>query len=817
MHTVASSPLPPSVALRHPWALACLLLTLLLPVPAAAHDGGTLHARGDRDFPPYEYLDHGKPTGFNVDLLRAVCETMGLDVTIELGPWDEVRAQLERGGIDALTGMYESAERDRLVDFTSPHSVVFQSLFAREGTDIRGFDNLAGRTVVVERGDLMHEYVAKHLPGAIILTVGTQADALRSVASGAGDVALVASLPGHYNIERFGLDNLVEVGHPMEPRRYCFAVPEGREDLRAKLDEGLAILRQTGRYDRIHEKWFARFEERSALRRALRYVAMALAPLLLVLLLTLAWTWTLRRTVGARTRELAESEERYRSIFENIMDGYYQTDMEGRLLLVNPAGLRMFGYASLDEMPTGKAQDVYPDPGIRERFMAQLLAQGRIQGYVNEVRRKDGEYIFMEANARLLTGPSGEPTGVEGVFREVTGYIRSQEALRRAKEQAEAASRSKSEFLANMSHELRTPLNGAMGMLQLLAMSDNLSQDEQGYVGTALRAGRNLTILLSDILDLSRVEAGRMRLSREPFALGEILEDIVGTFADVAASAGLSLELERDPALPARLMGDPVRLRQVLFNLVGNAVKFTREGGIRVFAQPLPSPGPGRCRLLFTVQDTGIGIPEKAMALVFEPFTQVDPSYTRAYQGAGLGLRIVKRLVELMGGGLTLDSQEGQGTTACCSLPFELPEGRDEPRHVLPEPVEVSLAGMRVLLAEDDPSSALAVRLMLEREGARVLTVGNGREALDLLTGKDFDVVLMDVQMPVMDGVDAVRLLRTDPVFRDRGKVPVVALTAHAMEGDRERFLEAGMDAYLAKPVDHADLVAMLRRALRPR
>lgn len=784
---------------------------------ARADDDLRVRVRGDHDYPPYEYLEKGRPTGFNVDVMRAVAETMGLDAVIDLGPWDEVRAQLEAGEIDVLTGMYQSSQRDLLVDFTSPHSVVFHSLFVRRGADIRSPRDLAGRTLVVQRGDIMHDYAVKHMRGATILPVSTQAEALRTVASGVGDAALVASLQGHYNVERFGLENIVEVDHPMEPRRYCFAVTEGRDDLRVRLDEGLAILRQSGRFDRIYDKWFGRFEERSVLRKALWYAGLALVPLLVVLAVTLAWTWSLRRTVASRTAELATSEERYRSIFENIMDGYYHADMDGNLILVNPSALRMLGYESLDDLPTGNiGRDLYVNPGLRDRFLQRLQKEGRINGYVIDVKRKDGEHIFLEVNSRLLTGPDGTPVGLEGVLREVTGRVRSQEALRRAKEEAEAASRAKSEFLSNMSHELRTPLNGVMGMLQILSVSDGLSDEELGYVNTALRSGRSLTMLLGDILDLSRVEAGRLRLSREEFVLVEVLEEIADTFVDTSSSRGVSLELDAGPGLPRRLVGDPVRLRQVLFNLVGNAVKFTSHGRVTLGAYVLAASGPGRCRLLFMVSDTGIGIPEEAMDIIFDPFTQVDASHTRSYQGAGLGLQIVKRLVELMDGGLGVESEVGAGTTVYCSLPFDLPSNHvgDEPG----EPVRtyVSLAGVLVLLVEDDPGSSLAVRLMLERQGMTVHVVSDGREALAMLADREYDGVFMDVQMPGMDGVETVRLLRSDPAYRSRSAVPVVALTAHAMEGDRERFLEAGMNAYLSKPVDAAELLAVLRRVIRP-
>ncbi|MDD3312627.1 PAS domain S-box protein [Pseudodesulfovibrio sp.] len=379
--------------------------------------------------------------------------------------------------------------------------------------------------------------------------------------------------------------------------------------------------------------------------------------------------------------------------------------------------------------------------------------------------------------------------------------------LRRAKDAAEAANLAKSEFLANMSHEIRTPLNGIMGMLQLLAFTPQ-DGEQAKYTEMATRSCRRLTGLLSDILDLSRIESGKLVIMPVRFSIDTLFRSIEELFRVQADSAGIRLELHPDQGLPDTVVGDESRIRQVLFNLVGNALKFTDQGRVTVTADSLR----GGQFVLFTVADTGVGIPEDKLDTIFDAFTQADYSHTRAHQGAGLGLSIVKRLVALLGGSVALESQIGVGTTVYVSLPLirNDPEAPAEaPRPTPLQPLH-RRGPLRALVAEDDRVSRLSISRMLEKLGATVFTVGSGREALETFAEQSPDVVFMDIQMPEMDGLEAVRQLRDPDRFGDRAAVPVVALTAHAMAGDRERFLDAGMDDYLAKPVDFDELKRLL-------
>ncbi|HEU6436670.1 MAG TPA: ATP-binding protein [Nitratidesulfovibrio sp.] len=446
------------------------------------------------------------------------------------------------------------------------------------------------------------------------------------------------------------------------------------------------------------------------------------------------------------------------------------------------------------------------------RRLEELAAAARRIGEGDLKTRVDPEPGVAEIDilARAFNGMA------QALERDRGARVRTEADLRDARSQAETANHAKSLFLANMSHELRTPLNGLLGMLQLIKGNENANERDT-YLDLAQRSGRRLTDLLGDLLDLSRIEAGGMRIERRPFTLSSTFAALAETFSPMHQSKRVPLVLSCAPEIPSVLVGDEVHVRQILFNLVGNAMKFTDKGEVRLEVYPLLPTPTGEIRLLFIVRDTGIGIPDDKLDHIVRPFAQVEESYTRSHQGAGLGLAIVRNLVLAMGGTLQFVSQMGEGTSACMTLPFSLP---DQATHVAPpeEPaVGPGQGRLRILLAEDDEVSRLCARRLLEQMGHEVTTTINGAQALDALRAKRFDCVLMDVQMDVMDGVEATRQIRGGASGVLDAQVPVIAMTAYAMAGDKEKFLAEGMDGYVSKPVMVTELAAAIASAVARR
>ena len=373
------------------------------------------------------------------------------------------------------------------------------------------------------------------------------------------------------------------------------------------------------------------------------------------------------------------------------------------------------------------------------------------------------------------------------------------------KDKAEAANKAKSEFLANMSHEIRTPLNGIVGMLQIVQMSGP-TPDQAEYLTMAQVSSQRLAQLLSDILDISRLEVGKIIIVAKEFSPAATCKGVKDIFLAVSREKNLPLRTILEPSVPKTLVGDELRITQILTNLVGNSFKYTDHGEVKVTLATLPGEIPTKCRLLMTVSDTGIGIPEGKLIDIFEPFTQADGSYTRKYQGAGLGLSIVHRLTKIMNGNISVESEVGKGTTFHCWVECGLshPVGFVKSNQAESKTIRTMTGKtkFKILLAEDDAVNLISTKRLMENEGHTVLAVTDGQLALQALVSNDFDLIFMDIQMPVMDGVEATRAIRSSTMLGAKTHIPIIAMTAFAMVGDKEKFLEAGMDDYISKPVD---------------
>ncbi len=514
-------------------------------------------------------------------------------------------------------------------------------------------------------------------------------------------------------------------------------------------------------------------------------------------------------------KSLQSTELKYSRLFESMTDAYCCVDMKGRIIESNALFETLTGYdanelSSLSYVQlTPKKWHAYETELVEQ----QVLKRGYSDVYQKEYQRKDGSLVDIELKTFLLKDDQNKPEGMWAIIRNITERKRAELELHQSKEAAEAANRAKSDFLATMSHEIRTPLGAMLGNIDMLEASQ-LSRQQLEYLHDCKAASRMLLQVINDVLDYSKIEAGKLELESEIFSIASMAIQLVRIFSASAGAKGLELGFSMAENLPAFIVSDQQRLRQIISNLIGNAIKFTTKGKISLeisSGPPFTDDSHDKILLRIVVKDTGVGIAADKLDYIFDSFTQIGGFTTRSSAGTGLGLPICRRLLDLMGGNVTVASVLGEGSVFTVTVPVVIPQVQS----LAPSPVPVisQVYSRKLLLADDDKMGRTIAQKLLQRKGHKVTTVDSGRALLDALQRAEFEIILTDISMPDLDGTEVAKIIRSGKLSGVNCNIPIIAMTAHAFNEDRDQFMAAGINGYIAKPVN-LDLLLNLIESL---
>jgi two-component system sensor histidine kinase EvgS len=798
-----------------------IIISAILLTPSASAEADikyktrTVIFGGDSAIPPYEFIDKNDiPSGFSVELARAVTEEIGWLADIKLGEWDEARKNLDSGKIDAVITIVHSKERSKLYEYSIPYHEFRYSVFINNAdSEYYKIHNISGLDPVAPKACFVSEYIKENSPGKEIKETEKLLETISHLSVKQNSYTLMNKYLGLYLIKKYGIENVVPAGEPLFIGRYHFAALKQNREIITGLNEGLNIIKMNGKFQIIYDKWFGIIENKENEHFIIKIVLAILAPVLLMYIIIAAWSWSMRKKIQSQTAELSrelekhkfsekalmESEERSRLIIENAPLGIFHFNINGVITTCNDSFVKIMG-SSKDRLINLNLLAL-PDNEVVTSIKSAIKGDpGYYEGLYHSTTATKSTYIRAMFTPIKLS--DGSITGGLGIIEDNTARKKYEEAILSAKDTAESANSIKSDFLANMSHEVRTPLNGILGMLQLI-QTTGVNEEQSNYVNIAIKSGMRLTRLLNDILDLSRVESDKLILTETEFSLRDIFNFINERYSSECDEKGIKLILSIDKGTPDLIVGDETRIRQILVNLVSNAVKFTKTGSINVSINAEDISLYGAVNIIVKVKDTGIGIADDMMNQIFEPFKQGENSYRRTFQGAGLGLTLVKHLVNLMNGTIKIDSIPGKGTSIECSITVKLPENHA----ITIKPVtkdKLNKCGefCTILIAEDERINRLALKRILEKSGYRILEAENGIEALKILETENPDCILMDIQMPEMDGIEATKNIRNNVKFTNQSEIPIIALTAYTMPEDREKIQAAGLNDYISKPVN---------------
>ncbi|MEW6236530.1 MAG: transporter substrate-binding domain-containing protein [Candidatus Omnitrophota bacterium] len=797
-------------------------LSIGVEIPSAS-PSPRLQVQGDFNFPPYEFLDDkGEPTGFNIDLIREVAEVMNLDVEIHLGSWNSVREALEKGEIDILAGMFYSPQRDKTVDFSIPHTIVTHAIFIRKDSPpIRTEQELNGKEIVVQRGDIMHDYALEMGFADRLTALESPGDALKQLASGKYDCALVAKFQGLHLAKQYRIKNIVTVGPPLCSREYCFAVKEGDTALLEKLNEGLNILKSTGVYKTIYSKWFSILEPAGiSLWKAVEYAAMALIPLLLLLIFVFLWSWSLKIQVRQRTKELElelkerkrteealfDEKERLAVTLRSIGDGVIAVDTIKRIVLLNKMAEQFTGWR--EEEAKGKDIDVVfriIHEKTRRRGVNPIdsvLDKGSNAGLENHtiLIAKDGTERVIADSGSPIKNMAGETIGVVLVFRDVTEERKMEAELFKARKLESIGL-----LAGGIAHDFNNLLTAILGNLSIAKLDIDSSDRIYKPLSDAEKACLRSQNLTRQLLTFAKGGAPIRKTS----SIKELVEDSA-TFVLSGSNSRCEFSVADDLWT---VEVDEGQISQVIQNIVINADQAMPNGGairIRLENYSFHSQGKSLSSLMqegdyvrISVKDNGIGIPQEYLFKIFDPY------FTTKQKGSGLGLATAYSIIRKHDGAITVDSKPGDGTEVVVYLPAS-------PQAIIAkETVEGSLyrGEGKILVMDDDASIQDVVRQMLEHLGFETDAADDGKEAVERYkkaydSGRPFGAVILDLTIPGgMGGKETIEKLREiDPGVR------AVVSSGYSNDSIMAEYDRFGFSGVVSKPYKLEELSEVMRR-----
>lgn len=763
----------------------------------------------DPAWEPLESLNSkGKHVGFSADYMDLL--RRNLNIKIEVYPtktWGDSIKAFEQRKCDIFSQIAETPSRLKTMLFTPPYVKIPNVIIGTsKNEEIKKFSELKKLKIGVIEGYAYAELLLKKYPDYNFVLVKNSQDGLLKVASYEIDVMVDFLSSTSFYIDKLALSSLKFLGKTDLDLELGISTHIDQPILLSILSKGVRSV-SPGETQALKNKYINTSSENDY-----SILLKSLALFVIVFLILTIWSITLKRVVNSKTKELSESERYTRMLFETSPVGFALCRMDGSLVDINPEYCNIIGY-SKEEALKLSYWDVTPK-SYEEQEGVQLESlnkTGSYGPYEKHYIHKSGSHIPVRLNGQIIE-KDGEQyiwSSIENIteqkeyelsLEDTNAYLEQKIQERTA--ELEKASEAKSRFLATMSHELRTPLNGIVAPIELLKEFDNYSKEQKDLLNVTYTSTKQMYLIINDILDFSKIEYGDLSVERIKFNLREVVGSIVNILTPQAEQKAISLTSSIDDHIAEEVVGDPTRLNQILLNLVNNSLKFTDKGGISISVFLVEVDG--KPFIEYSVSDTGIGIEEEKIGELFKPFSQADTSTTRLFGGTGLGLTIVKKLVELQGGSVECLSKLGQGAIFKIKLPLlDMNTMVAEEKPDLSKEELVLTTSLNILVVEDNLVNQMVVKKILEKLEHKVTLVSNGQEALDTVQQQDFDLVLMDWQMPVMDGIEATKKIRA--LGGKYSDLIITGITANVFDEDKETCLEAGMNDVLQKPITIAD------------